>query len=222
MKITLAFFAGIYLTVLLLILLIVAANRRAVLRSAGAGLLAAMAAVLPWALVPLPALLRARSAAENLGASAPLADKYTSLAAHQSAFLFNPIALFYGDTPVFYLAVCGAAFALGIAGVAHWLRHQSDPRLCGTLAVAAGGVAMFATLFLNSHLFPIGMAIRYACPIVIGGAFVVALGFVRSRTPALASSRRWASAGLAAACVALIVSFNETFLERLALQQVRF
>ena len=215
MKMTLGFFAGIYLSVLLLVLLVAAANRPAVLKSAGAGFLVLVFGVLPWALVPLPALLRARNAAETLITSAPLAEKYTSLTAHQSAFLFNPIALFYGDTPVFYLAVSGAAFALGIAGVAHWLRRRSDSKLHGTLAVAAGGVAMFATLFLNSHLFPIGMAIRYTCPIVIGGAFVVALGFVRSRTPALAPSRRWVSAGLAAGCVALIISFNETFLERL-------
>ena len=215
LKLTLAAFVAMDLSLLFLLLLVAASNRRAVIQTAGVLVSTIGVGVLPWALVSLPDLVRARSAAAPLILRAPLAQKYALLPAHESALLFHRKALAYGDTPVLYLGLSAVALALGVAGVAHWLRHRSDGRSSGALAVTAGGAALCATLLLNSHLYPIGMAIRYACPIVIGGVFASVLMFVRSRTPPLASSRRWLSAGLAVGCVALMAAFNETFLERL-------
>jgi hypothetical protein len=215
MKITFSFFVAAYLSALLLVLLVLAVHRRAVLKSAAAGALTIAVCMLPWALVPLPALLRARHAAEPLMSGASLSHQYPTVVSRGTAGLFEPVALLYGNTPVFYLTVSAVALGLGIAGVVHWLGRGRDPRLCGTLAVGAGGVAIFATLLLNSHLFPISMAIRFSCPILIGGVFMVAFGFVRSRTSASTASRKWVSAGVATACAVLIVSFNTTFRERL-------
>ena len=215
MKVTLAFFVAIYLALLLLILLVASVNRLAILKTAAASGVVLFAGVLPWALLPAPAILQARQAGGSLIATAPLALKYPSVTARDTSLLFDPIALLYGDTPVFYLAVCGVAFAIGVAGLVHWLRKRSEKRLCGMAAVAAAGIAMLALLFFNSHVFPIAMAIRYSCPVVIGGTFFVVLGFIRSRTRPGTSSRARLSEGLTMACVLLIVAFNETFLERL-------
>ena len=171
--------------------------------------------VLPWALVSLPDLVRVRSAAAPVSFRAPMARSYPALSSHESAPLFQHTVLPYGDSPVPYVAVSAMALALGVAGVVRFFRRRLDGRSSGMLAVAAGGATLCATLLLNSHLYPIGLAVRYACPIVIGGAFVSVLLFVRSQTSASDSSHRWLAAGLALGCVALILCFNETFLERL-------
>lgn len=215
LKITLVPFVAIHLGLLFLLLFAVAQNRRAVIRSAGVLVSTIALGVLPWALVSLPDLMRAQSAAASVSFRAPMAKKYSALSLHESALLFQRKALSYGDSPALYVAVAAIVLALGVAGAARWFRRRPDDRSAGTLAMATGGAAVCATLLLNSHLYPIGMAVRYACPIVIGGAFVSVLLFVRTQTPTLAVSRRWLSAGLALGCVALIVGFDESFRERL-------
>jgi len=215
MKITLAFFAAIYLSLLLLTLLLLTKNRRAVLKTALAAGFIATIGILPWASVPVLDLLRLRHAAEPFFAGASLTHKYPSVIAHDTHYLFDPIALLYGNTPVFYLIVCGVAFALGLAGLLHCLRQRARKKICEIAGISVVGLAMLSALIFNSHIFPIAMAIRYSCPFIIGGAFIVALGFVRFRTSVLSPSRWRAAAVMAAVCVTLIVSFNETFLERL-------
>jgi len=215
MKITLAFFAAFFLAALFCIIGAVTKDFRATFKSATVTGLAILVGVLPWALVTMPALLRARSTASGLLATASLADKYPSLTAHESRMLFTPAPLFYGNTPILYLAITCVALALGLAGLAHWLRCRQGSKLSAMPAIAAAGVAMTAILFLNGHLFPIGTAIRYSCPVIIGGVFVVALGFLRSRTSFAAPARRWLAAGLAVGAVSVIVLFNGTFSKRL-------
>src|SRR6185503_17693323 len=141
---TLAVFVAVYLSLALLLLLVVAANRGAVLKTALLAGLIVVAGVLPWALVPAPAIFQARQAGATLMAAAPLAFKYPSVTAHDTPLLFDPIALLYGDTPVFYLVVCGVACAVGVAGLAHWFRHRSEKRLRGMAPIAAAGMAMLA------------------------------------------------------------------------------
>jgi hypothetical protein len=214
LKITLAFFAVIFLAALFCVLGTLGANLRATLKTAAITGLATFAGVLPWLLVGMPALLRARSTANDFLPSATIAGKYSSLAAHESQMLFTPAHLFYGNTPVIYLAITCVVLALGLAGLVHWLRRRGDSNLSAMPAIAAAGIGMTAILFLHGHLFPIGMAIRYSCPIILGGIFVAAFGFVRFRTRSTAPARRWLSAALATGCAAVIVLFNSTFLVR--------
>jgi hypothetical protein len=215
MKITLAFFAAIFLATLFCAVCVATANRRAALKSATVICITILVGVLPWALVAMPSLLKARNTADGLLAAATMADKYPSLAAHESRLLFTPIHLFYGNTPVLYLAITCVALALGLAGLAHWLRCRRGSKLSAMPAVAAAGVTMTAMLFLNGHLFPISTAIRYSCPVLIGGIFIVAFGFLRARTSSGTPTRRWLAAGLAVAALSVLVLFNGTFLRRL-------
>jgi hypothetical protein len=214
MKVTLGMVAGILLASFWLILLVASPNFRVTLKSAAATALTTLACALSWILVAFPALLAARGRAGQF-AGADLGRKYSDMAARDGRLLFDPIALFYGDTPVIYLAIGGLGLALGLSGLACWWRRRADTHLSAMPAIAAAGVSMTAALFLNSHLFAIGTAIRYSCPVLIGGAVVVALGYLRARTTFLSGSRRWMSGVLIGGAALLMVLFNGTLLERI-------
>jgi hypothetical protein len=215
MKITLGLFAAIFLVALFLVLVAAGTNRRAVFKNAVIAGATSFLGVLPWVLVAMPALLKARGTATDFIASAPMADKYPSLAAHEWPLLFQPMRLYYGNTPLLYLGISTISLALGISGLAHWIRSRPGGKLSGMAAVASASVAMTAILFLNGHLFYIADAVRYSCPILIGGVAAVALGFLRSRTAAASRSRHWLGGALATGAVSLVVLFNGTFVERL-------
>lgn len=214
-KVSFAFFAALFLGVLFVLVALPSSSRRTALRTGGATALTGFLALLPWALLPLPALLKARAAAEPFLASAPLADKYPSLACHEIPLLFWPARLMYGNWPLHFLAVATVALAIGLAALAHWFRRGGDRASSGLAAVTAGGVAMIVTLFVNSHLFTIGSAVRFACPVLIGGLFTALPGYLRFRTRAIGSERRWGSAALAAGLVVMMAMFHGTFLKRL-------
>ena len=79
----------------------------------------ACAAVLPWALLPLPAIWKARVVGEQFAAHAALAEKFPSLACHELPRLFALGRLFYGNTTAVFLAIAGVSFALGLASLAY-------------------------------------------------------------------------------------------------------
>lgn len=214
MKVTLIFFVAIYLAVLFGVLGAASGNLRGVIKAATLTGLTIAAVTLPWLLVTMPSLLHARNTSEGFLAAATMAGQ-PSLGLHESRLLFAPIPLYYGDTPVLYLALTCVALALGLAGSAQWIRHRQSGRLSAMPALGAAGIAMTALLFLNGRLFPIGTAIRYSCPVIIGGVLLVALGFLRSRTSFAAPARRWLAGGLAAGLATAIALFNGTLLVRL-------
>ncbi|HEU0010121.1 MAG TPA: hypothetical protein VFT34_09935 [Verrucomicrobiae bacterium] len=214
MKVTLGLVAGILLVCFWLILLVAAPNFRVTLKTAAATALTTLACAMSWVLVALPALLAARGQAGQF-AGADLGSKYPDMAARDTRYLFDPIALFYGDTPVIYLAIAGLGLAMGISGLACWWRRRADARLSAMPALAAAGISMMAALFINSHLFTISAAIRYSCPVLIGAAVLLVLGYVRARTHSLSPSRRWMSAALIGCAALLIGFFNGTLLERI-------
>jgi hypothetical protein len=215
MKITLAAFAGIFLVLLLAVLLAISVRRRPLMQAALASSAAMGAGILPWALVAWPALLRARNTGEGLISLAPLATKYSSVTAGHTELLVQPVALMYGDTPVYYLGVCAAVLALGVAGLSYWSRHRNQFRAAAIPALAVAGAAMLGTLLLNSHTFPITTAIRYVCPVAIGGAFILGLAFVHARTKNHTRERRGLSAGVAAGCLVIVLAFHSTFVKRM-------
>ena len=214
LKLSFAFFAGIFLATLFVALSLRAGRRRAVWWTAGLTAGTTCAAALPWVLLPLPALWQARVVGEQFAAHAALADKFPSLACHELPRLFALGRLFYGNTTAVFLAIAGASFALGLAGLAHWWKSRCERRSSGLTAVAAAGVAMFATLLLNCDLFTIGSAVRFSCPLLLGGLMVALAGWLRFRTRAGTPARGFASLGATAALLVLLATFHPQLLKR--------
>jgi hypothetical protein len=215
LKITLAAFAACFVGCLFLLIWWKTRRRREIWSGGLAVILTVLLTTLPWALVSLPAMIKAGQASA-LVVSAPVATpESASLAAHEIPLLFRPLPLFYGNTPPIYAAIGATALALGLAGLAWCSAGARLQKSAGMLAVTAAGVAAALSLLLHSHLFPISTAIRYSCPVLIGGFLFVVPGFLRFRSRA-ETPLRWRLGGvmtLVLACV--IVVFNGTFLRRI-------
>ncbi len=215
LKITLAAFAACFVGCLFALIWWKARQRRAIWGAGLAVTLTVLLTTLPWALVSLPAMIKAGKMSGWLASTLPPAPESTSLAAHEISLLFLPLPLFYGNTPPIYAAIGALTLALGLAGLA-WcsvgFRRQTS---AGMLAVTAAGVAVLLSLLLHSHLFPISTAIRYSCPVLIGGFFFVVAGFLRFRTAAATPLRRGLGGVLTIVLACVIIAFNGTFLRRL-------
>jgi hypothetical protein len=214
LKVSFAIFAGIFLATLFAALSLRAGGRRAVWRTAGLTAATLCAAVLPWALLPLPALGKARVVGEQFAAHAALAGKYPSLACHELPRLFSLVQLFYGNTTAVFLGIAGAALAVGLAGLAFWWKSRCGRRFSGLTAVAAAGIAMFATLLIQCDLFTINSAVRFSCPLLLGGLMVALAGWLRFRTGAGTPARWFSSLGATAALLALILAFHPELTRR--------
>lgn len=179
LKVTLALYGTLYAGFLFLALLLRANNRGAVVRAAGRTVLVVVLAMLPWLLVPLPAMLEARHSVAELQSGATLIAKYPSLAAADVSKLFMSGFLYYGNTPLAYLALGAIGAALALLGLKrHWKAPLTKEGAAMFSVVAAGG-AMLPALLLAGYLFPFDTAIRYSCPILIGGLLAAASGFIR-------------------------------------------
>ena len=214
LKVSFAFFAGIFLATLFAALSLRNGRRRAVWWTACITTATTCAAVLPWALLPLPAIWKARVVGEQFTAHAALADKFPSLACHELPRLFALGRLFYGNTTAVFLAIAGVSFALGLAGLAYWWKSRCERRSSGLTAVAATGVAMFATLLINCDLFTISSAVRFTCPLLLGGSLVVLAGWLRFRTRTGSPARWFSSLGATAMLLVLIATFHPQLVKR--------
>jgi hypothetical protein len=215
LKITLAAFAGCFACCLFALLWLKTARRRELIGFSSIAAATVAVVVLPWALVPLPALLQAWQATGAFAPTAELAAKYPSLAAHDERLLFLPLRLFYGNTPPLYATLAALALGLGLAGLVPWVRNRGNQRVAGLAAVAAAGVAATVALILHAHLFAIGTAIRYSCPVLVGSFFFVALGYLRFRSRAATPARARFGAVLALGCAGILLAFHGTFVARL-------
>ncbi len=216
LKITLAMFGGCFLAVLYLLLLIKAKviQRRTVFQSGFivAGFTGVF--VLPWALVSLPTIIKARELAAGLNSHAELATKYSSLSAHDIPAMFSMASTFYGNSSLsffFMVLVCGVA---GLMGLIAWLRNPANRNSASGLAIAAVGIALLVTYLAFGHLFPVQTAIRYLCPSLIGAFAATVICFIRLRGPALIAGAVRPGWALAACLFTVIVLFAGTFRER--------
>lgn len=214
LKVSFAFFAGLFLTTLFVALSLRAGRRRAVWRAAGLTAATTCAAALPWVMLPLPALWKARVVGEQFAAHAALAGKFPSLACHELPQLFSLSRLFYGNTTAVFLAIAGATLAVGLAGLAYWWKSRCERNSSGLTAVTAAGVAMFTTLLIQCDLFTISSAVRFSCPLLLGGLMVALAGWLRFRTRAGTLARWFSSLGATAVLLVLIVTFHPPLVKR--------
>ncbi|MDB6016542.1 MAG: hypothetical protein JWR19_1031 [Pedosphaera sp.] len=179
LKVTLAMFGVLFVSLLYLFLLATGHSRRETLKSlfrvgGVAGLL-----VLPWIFLFLPALLKARGLGLGLQSNAALATKYPSLSAHNIAGLFSTFPSFYGNSPSAFLALAAACLIMGGVGLAVWLKSGKKKVPAAGATVAAAGLVVPVAVLANGHLFPMDTAIRYACPVLIGAFVAIALCSLR-------------------------------------------
>ena len=215
LKITLAAFAASFVVCLFALVWWKARPRREIWKAGVVVLLTTVVTTLPWALVPLPHLIKAGHAAgEAVSASAP-AREFPSLAAHEVPALIQSLPLFYGNNPLTYAVIAAMALALGLAGLAWCSAGRLNHRSAGMMAVSAAGMAMLMAFLLHGHLFPISTAIRYSCPVLIGGFFFILPAFLRFRSAAATPLRRNLGGGMTLIVACLIVVFSGSFLRRL-------
>ncbi|MDB6123528.1 MAG: hypothetical protein JWQ71_2521 [Pedosphaera sp.] len=216
LKVTLAMVGGCFLAVLYLLLLfkVKVAQRRAVFQSgfAVAGITGIF--VLPWALIFLPTIIKARELAAGLGSQAQLATKYSSLSAHDIPAMFSTASMFYGNRPLSFLFIVLVCGVMGLIGLKAWLRTPAGKNSSSGSAIAALGITLPVIYLTFGHLFPADTAIRYLCPSLIGAFAVTLLCFIRLTSPAL-RNRSLRLGWAAAACLfVVIVLFSGTFFTR--------
>jgi hypothetical protein len=171
LKVTLAFFALFYLLFFWTFLFAQASHRPDVLKSALLSGCWCGGIILPWALVHLPVLLRAKRLGLEFGSGATVASNYPYMAAHDIAGLFSFEPLFYGNNPVafhFLVLICLLFAFAGLSSLA-----SSSRRAAGLSSVVAAGLAVPVVYLVFADLFNAETGIRYSCPILIG---VVATG----------------------------------------------
>jgi len=214
LKLTVAFFAAIYLVILYALDLARSADRRSVFTSAVvAGLLTA-AITLPWALAHVPMLEQARRLGLEFSQKATLAAKYPSMVDHDIPRLFTTDRLFYGDNPLSFHFLAGICFGIGLMSLFGWLRRPFFPQASGLGSMIAVGFAVPMVYLLNAHLFAADTAIRYSCPVLIGCTAITCVSYVRFvRTPVFPNDHRLVvQVSLLMGVVILI--FGATFLSR--------
>jgi len=215
LKVNLALYGTLYAVLLFVILLLRADNRPAVLRVAGRTVLVAALAMLPWMLVPIPALLEARHAGAELQSGAAPNAKYPALAAVDVSALFESAPLYYGNTPVAYLTLGLLGAVLALLGLK---RHWKAPLTrdgAAMFSVVAAGIALLPAVLLAASLYPVDTAIRYSCPILIGGFFAAAFGFIRFGSSTYERRRTMIGICLTGCLAALSLVFFERALVRI-------
>lgn len=205
LKITLAAFGALYLGGLGVLLLARAAPRAVVLRAAARLALLAAVLMLPWLLVSFPTLLKARQVAGKIEFSGGLAGKHPSLTERRAEALLQPGRLWYGNTALTFLALGLAGTGLALLSLVRSGRNPATPSSAALASVSAAGAALLPMLVLHAHLFPIGSAVRYSCPILIGGFLAVSLGFLRFGS-GVGGGRRRALAATVTVCHALFIA----------------
>jgi hypothetical protein len=214
LKITLAVFAFFYLIGLYLILFLKVRDRKAVLKSAiTAGFLIVLF-VLPWALLHMPLLSKAKRLGMQLKDAATLTQGYSSIAANDIPELFSFSPLIYGDSVPAFDLLASLCAGVGLVCLSVGWRRCTDQRALESVSIAAVGFAVPAVYLLNAHLFPVGWAIRYSCPVLIGCYPIACFGYLHLGRPGSAGYHRKIvlSAG---AILAATVIFAGTFLSRI-------
>src|SRR6185369_4098045 len=131
LKVTLAFFAFFYLLCFWVVLWIESGRRPDVLKRAFATGCWCGVFILPWALVHLPTLLRAKQLGTAFGRGAAIPAKYPSMASHDIAGLFSFRPLFYGNNPAAFHLLVAICLLFALAGLWLWRFHSGGKRGIG-------------------------------------------------------------------------------------------
>jgi len=211
LKVTLAFFASLFLLLLYALLFSRTLDRRGVFKSAvTTGLLTAVL-ILPWVLVQAPVLAQARQLGLEFSDRATLVTKYPSIAAHDIAKLFSTAPLFYGNRLPNFHFLAGICLGIGLLSLPGWLRPPGCTRSVGLSSLVAAGVAVPAVYLLNAHLFMAETAIRYSCPVLIACVAVTCVSFLRFGSASVLPDYRqrvlWVSSLLAVVLLVFAGSF---------------
>lgn len=213
LKVTFNAYAAIFSCVLLLLILAGSHRRAAVIKAGMTSLLTAALCILPWMLIPLPGLFNAWHAGEIAGAAILHGD--SGIAGSDLRLLFSPEGLYYGDTPLSYAMVAVLALVLGLAGLFYARLTSTVPKGHGLEAVVAAGLATMLVFLVHGHIFNIGAAIRYSCPVLMGGFFFVILAFSRAQSKTGTLVGLWSCRLAALVLLGTIVTFTGSFLRRL-------
>ncbi|HTE90695.1 MAG TPA: hypothetical protein VK639_17170, partial [Terriglobales bacterium] len=214
LKLTVAFFAALYLVILYALGIARTADRRSLFTSAVVAGLVTVAITLPWALAHVPTLEQARRLGLAFSENATLAARYPSMAAHDIANLFTTNRLFNGDNPFSFHFLAGICFGIGLMSLFRSLRRPSCPQATGLGSLIAVGFAVPMVYLLDAHLFAAATAIRYSCPVLIGCTAIICVSYVRLvRAPPFPDVRRVALQ-MSVLMGIVILIFGATFLSR--------
>jgi hypothetical protein len=102
---------------------------------------------------------------------------------------------------------------LGLTGLSPWLRGHSRGRSAAWLSVLAAAFAIGFVYLINAELFNVLTAVRFSCPVLIGGFPVICLAWARlSGAGKLSAGARRAmlAAGLFAVAIIVFAGSFET------------
>jgi hypothetical protein len=210
LKAPLAWFAAIYLAVLYVLLWFSGAPRGRILKSAFVVASVIALAVLPWILVHVPTILRARDLALPFITEAPLLLKYPSLASHDIPQLWSSRVLNWGDSIPSYHFVVFVCLTAGLVGASFWWVNRGYPHTRGLLSITAAGIAVLGSYLWNAHLFEVDDAIRYSLPPLIASAPIGLMCLLKfSWLPRVHSSRAL-TVGACCVMLAVVCIFGKT------------
>jgi hypothetical protein len=187
LKLTLALFALFYQLLFWVLLYAQSRQRRRVLWSALKAGCWSGALVLPWALVHLPVLLKAKRLGLEFHQGATIVANYPSMAAHDIAGLFSFEPLLYGNNPPAFHLLVVISLMIALGGLWLWRLDSASARGAGLISIVAAGFSVPLLYLLTADLFTAETGIRYSCPALIG---VIPVGCVCCLRFCRASSRR--------------------------------
>ena len=174
LKLTLAFYASTYMAFIFAFLAVNKSCRCQNLKLAGTMISTALLGVLPWVFLSAPTYLRARQLGASHASMATLVSKHASVSAHDIGRVFSFGNLFYGGNQFHYAIILLFLGAVGLAVIIPW-RKAFEGSANINIVVASASLSGAAVYLLNAHLFPIHMAVRYTCPVLIGAVPLSAL-----------------------------------------------
>ncbi len=216
LKVTSAFFAAFYLSLLFLGLLVAGGPWRLVLKSALTVLIATTLFTGPWLMLHLPTYALAQAAAEPFTVQATLAARYPSLTAHAIPQLLSSTKLFWGDSILSFNILVLLGLAAGAVALVA-ARGQAGRRKRALVSVAAVGLAALTVYLLNAHLFSVDNAIRYSCATLITTVVTAGLLLPKWTRAGVGAARRHRRIviGTALFLAGAILLFGASFLRRI-------
>jgi len=214
LKVTVATFAALQLSILYLVLFAKSQSRGAVFKSAVITATLALLLVLPWFLAHWPTIHHASELAAAFRSEGLLPAAEPSIAAHDIPKLLSLRSLYYGDFLGAYHFLVLSCLGAAIVAIIIWRRHQAQA--AGLLSAVSAGFAVLGVYLINAHMFAIENAVRYSAPVLIGSFTAMVLCLVRfTRADKATAISRLRYFGATAIMLVAIAVFAKTFTTRL-------